>query len=194
MTSLAAALNGISGITASANSTTGKMTVTADGSNRLAFRNDTSQVLAVIGLNTLLKGSSAGDIALGTEVAANSKLIATGKVAAGTGVFAVGENANALDIGDLENTRLLSSNTQTFHEAQAAIVGTVGSDVADAKSGLERSEILLNRLEERRASVSGVSRDEELANLIRYQQSYAAAARLITVAQSLMETLQSLLG
>ncbi len=194
LTSLASALNGISGITASANGTTGKMTVTADGSNRLAFRNDTSQVLAAIGLNTLLKGSSANDIALGTEVAANSKLIATGKVAAGTGVFAAGDNANALDIGDLENARLLSSNTQTFHEAQAAIVGAVGSDVADAKSGLERSEILLNRLEERRADVSGVSRDEELANLIRYQQSYAAAARLITVAQGLMDTLQSLLG
>ena len=192
LTSLASALNAVSGISASVDGNTRKMTVTADGSNRFAFRNDTSRVLTAIGLNNLLKGSSASTIALGSEVAANAKLFATGK-ADSAGVFAVGDNSNFLNLADLENTQVISSNTQTFHEAHGALVGTVGNDVADAKNGLERSQILLNRLEGQRSGVSGVSVDAELAKLVRYQVSYSAAARLIAIAQRLTDSLLAIM-
>jgi flagellar hook-associated protein 1 FlgK len=193
LTSLAGDLNGVTGITASVDSTTGKMTVTASGTNRFAFRGDTSQVLAAIGLNNFMKGSTANDIALGTEVAANSSLIATGKVD-GTGAFASGDNSNILNISDLENSKVLASNTETFFENFASLVGTVGNDVSDAQNGKQRSEVLLNRLEEQRSGVSGVSMEEELANLIRFQQSFSAAARLITMSQELTDSLLGLLG
>ncbi|MBI2881402.1 MAG: flagellar hook-associated protein FlgK [Candidatus Tectomicrobia bacterium] len=188
LASLAAVLDAVSGVSASVDAATGKLTITADGSNRFAFRNDTSRVLTALGLNNLFKGSTADDIALGTEVAANATLIATGKVDA-SGVFSSGDNSNFLDLADLEHSRLLSSNSETFHEAYAALVGVVGNDVADASTGVQQSEILLARLEERRSAVSGVSVDEELSNLIRYQQTYSAAARLIAVAQGLTDTL-----
>jgi flagellar hook-associated protein 1 FlgK len=193
LTSLAGDLNGVTGITASVDSTTGKMTVTASGTNRFAFRGDTSQVLAAIGLNNFMKGSTANDIALGTEVAANSSLIAAGKVD-GTGAFASGDNSNILNISDLENSKVLASNTETFFENFASLVGTVGNDVSDAQNGKQRSEVLLNRLEEQRSGVSGVSMEEELANLIRFQQSFSAAARLITMSQELTDSLLGLLG
>ena len=51
---------------------------------------------------------------------------------------------------------------------------------------------MLDGLQSRRDQLSGVSIDEEVTNLIRYQRGYEASARIITVADSLLESLLSL--
>lgn len=54
---------------------------------------------------------------------------------------------------------------------------------------VETQTVLLNHLEDQRASVSGVSLDEELTNMLRFEHAYAAAARVLTAVDSMLEHL-----
>ena len=67
----------------------------------------------------------------------------------------------------------------------------VGEESASASIALQAAESMKVRSTEWFDSVSGVSLDEEAANLVRYQQSYAAAARILSTAQELFNTILS---
>jgi flagellar hook-associated protein 1 FlgK len=64
---------------------------------------------------------------------------------------------------------------------------TLGYSISNTKDQLENQELILSQLREQRASVSGVSLDEELANLIRFQRSYEASARVLQVMDQMLE-------
>jgi flagellar hook-associated protein 1 FlgK len=105
------------------------------------------------------------------------------------------DNSNALNLAALQNENLVqvsseASNTQrTFQDAYASMVGRIGQDASMAKVSLASAEAMQVQSENWFQSVSGVSLDEEAANLIKYQQSYAAAARILTTAQELFNTI-----
>ena len=107
------------------------------------------------------------------------------------------DNRNALAMGELQqaNTVQLSSNSnsdpRSFHEAYASVVSRVGEDASSATISLQAAEAMLADSTEWNQSVSGVSLDEEAANLVRFQQSYAAAARILSTAQSIFDTILS---
>ena len=65
----------------------------------------------------------------------------------------------------------------------------VGSSTAQARIGLDAQRALRNQAEQAQQSVSGVNLDEEAANLLRFEQSYQASARVIAVADTLFQTL-----
>jgi flagellar hook-associated protein 1 FlgK len=105
------------------------------------------------------------------------------------------DNSNALNLAALQNENLVqvsseATNTpRTFQDAYASMVGRIGEDAAMAKVSLASAEAMQVQSENWFQSVSGVSLDEEAANLIKYQQSYAAAARILTTAQELFNTI-----
>ncbi len=105
------------------------------------------------------------------------------------------DNSNALNLAALQNENLVqvsseATNTQrTFQDAYASMVGRIGEDASMAKVSLASAEAMQVQSENWFQSVSGVSLDEEAANLIKYQQSYAAAARILTTAQELFNTI-----
>ena len=105
------------------------------------------------------------------------------------------DNSNALNLAALQNENLVqvsseATNTpRTFQDAYASMVGRIGEEAAMAKVSLASAEAMQVQSENWFQSVSGVSLDEEAANLIRYQQSYAAAARILTTAQELFNTI-----
>ena len=105
------------------------------------------------------------------------------------------DNTNTLALASLQNEPLVqvsseSSNTpRTFQDAYASMVGRIGEDTAMANVSLESAEAMKVQSENWFESVSGVSLDEEAANLIKYQQSYAAAARILSTAQELFNTI-----
>ena len=105
------------------------------------------------------------------------------------------DNTNTLALASLQNDPLVqvsseSSNTpRTFQDAYASVVGRIGEDAAMANVSLESAEAMKVQSENWFESVSGVSLDEEAANLIKYQQSYAAAARILSTAQELFNTI-----
>jgi len=103
-----------------------------------------------------------------------------------------GDNANALQIAQLTDTAQSTLGNTTFSGYYGGVVSTVGVMKETAADSLTFDNTLLSALQARRDSISGVSLDEEAANLIRYQRSYQAGARMITVADELLQTILNL--
>ncbi|TRY30917.1 flagellar hook-associated protein FlgK [Aliiglaciecola sp. M165] len=108
----------------------------------------------------------------------------------------VDDNRNGLELAALQNEdSMLQNNNGTtlisFQESYANIVSDIGAKTASADISLTAAEAMQSQSENWFQSVSGVNLDEEAANLVRYQQTYSAAARILTTAQSLFDTIFS---
>lgn len=107
----------------------------------------------------------------------------------------INDNTNAIKLAEIQKKGVvqLSTNaanqTRTLHDAYSSLVGRVGEKSATADVSLQAAEAMKEQSQSWFDSVSGVSLDEEAANLIRYQQSYAAAARILSTAQELFDTI-----
>ncbi|MGL6513031.1 FlgK family flagellar hook-associated protein [Aeromonas hydrophila] len=109
------------------------------------------------------------------------------------------DNANGLALADLQNKDLVrkssnagtSNDKMTFNEAYSSLVTGVGNNTSQAKTLLKANETKLTQSTGIYESVSGVSLEEEAANLIRYQQSYAASAQIVSTAKTIFDTLLS---
>ena len=86
-------------------------------------------------------------------------------------------------------TTMVAQNRVTFHEAYANIVSDIGGKTAIADISLQSSQALKSQSQDWFDSISGVNLDEEAANLVRFQQTYAASARILTTAQQLFDTI-----
>lgn len=102
--------------------------------------------------------------------------------------WAPGDGSNALEIAQVRN-ELLFSNTATLEQFYEGILGTLGVDAQHALHLLDNQTLLVEQLEMRRSSISGVSLDEEMTNMIQFQHAYNAAARLVTVIDEILDTL-----
>jgi flagellar hook-associated protein 1 FlgK len=96
-----------------------------------------------------------------------------------------GENANALsDIFNQDGNNVKSD----FRK----IITSVGAESSRAQKMVNNQEVVLKQLNTLDRSISGVSLDEEMANLIKYQQSYAAAAKYINKTEELLDSLMTI--
>ncbi|MBW1670929.1 MAG: flagellar hook-associated protein FlgK [Deltaproteobacteria bacterium] len=100
-----------------------------------------------------------------------------------------GDGGNAELIATFKDELFMNSGTSTFNGYYASFVGKVGQDLADEERGLDHNTNVMNQLINKREGISGVSIDEEMTNLIKYQLGYNAAARLCNVADELLDTL-----
>ncbi|TSA56182.1 MAG: flagellar hook-associated protein FlgK [Planctomycetaceae bacterium] len=105
-----------------------------------------------------------------------------------------GDGNNALNIAGLRDELVLNSGSSTFIDYYSSFIGTVGQDVLYADRAFEHNTDLMEQLTSKRESVSGVSIDEEMMSLIKYQTGYTAAARLCTTVQALVDDLLGLVG
>ncbi|MAQ24989.1 MAG: flagellar hook-associated protein FlgK [Pseudomonadales bacterium] len=103
----------------------------------------------------------------------------------------VNDNRNALLLGELSSTKTIANGTVTFQGAYGQLVSGVGTRTNDAAVSQEAAETILNQSQAQWESISGVNLDEEAANLIRFQQSYQASARVIQVSSELFDTIIS---
>lgn len=101
----------------------------------------------------------------------------------------VGDNRNALALADLQITGIFDNGVNNYQETYSSLVGQIGSVTHSAGVDRDAQEALLSQAVDRRSQVSGVNLDEEAADLIKFQQAYEAAARVIQTAQSLFDTL-----
>jgi len=116
-------------------------------------------------------------------------------IAAGLGT-APGDNTNALKIADMRNATIAfsSQRSQTFIGYYSDTVSHLGGISKGAKNSLEHSEALKEQFGRLKESISGVSMDEELSNMVMFQRSYESSARFFTTVDKMMETLISRLG
>jgi len=105
---------------------------------------------------------------------------------------AVADNRNILDLIELTNTRLLEDGLLTMEDFYNGFVGSVGLKLNRIERDLEHQNGVLTQLDAIRESISGVSLDEETAELMKHQHNFDAAARLINVTDELFDTILNL--
>jgi flagellar hook-associated protein 1 FlgK len=109
------------------------------------------------------------------------------KIAASSSMNGDGENAGI--IGEIKDKSIMSGGTATFNEYYASLVGMVGRNVADATNSLDHQTSVMEQLTNSREAASGVSLDEEMMNLIKYQMAYNATGKLVSTVNQIMDTL-----
>jgi flagellar hook-associated protein 1 len=105
---------------------------------------------------------------------------------------AQGSNGNIQNLLAVQNQNLSSGKIPG--DAYAALVFGVGDAAAQAKAETAAADIALQQLTDQRQGISGVSIDEESANLIRYQHAFSAAARVITTVDQMTQTVISMMN
>lgn len=106
---------------------------------------------------------------------------------------AVGNNINALELGDLQRKATLANGTSNYGEVYSQLVSRVGSKTHELDVNREAQNILYGQAKAQREAVSGVNLDEEAANLVKFQQAYEANAKVIGAASEMFDTLMSVL-
>lgn len=113
--------------------------------------------------------------------------ITSAQIAASGTAGQAGDNANALKLAQLANANTMSGGTTTFNNYYDGLVAQIGLDVQSSQTVLKQDEAFMKQLTTLRDSNSGVSLDEELTDLIKYQRSYQASAKLITTASDMLD-------
>ncbi|MBH0197155.1 MAG: hypothetical protein HP494_16575, partial [Nitrospira sp.] len=103
-----------------------------------------------------------------------------------------GNNTNMLALVALQHRSFSNLGPGTLHDAYRNTAATLGVSAQAATRDTEAQEILRDQIETIRAQVSGVSVDEELVNMIKFQRGFEAASRLIRVTDEMLQTILSL--
>jgi flagellar hook-associated protein 1 FlgK len=101
----------------------------------------------------------------------------------------IGDNRNALLLSALSSNKLMANGTSSINGSYNALVADVGTGTKQAELNSLAQNRVLDQAISARESISGVNLDEEAANLVRFQQAYQAAAQVISVANTLFDTI-----
>lgn len=139
--------------------------------------------------------SSGGAIALnGWSVAISGTPVAGDSFSVTSNAGGVGDNGNALALGATASLGVLDGGATTVGQAYGQLVAGTGSLTQQSQTQLVSQTALVNQATSAQQSVSGVNLDEEAARLVRYQQSYQAAAHVIATAQTIFQSLLTAVG
>lgn len=100
-----------------------------------------------------------------------------------------GNNANLLSLVALQQRQFASLDDGTLNDAYRVVAAELGVAAQAADREREAKEVLKDQIETLRAQVSGVSLDEELVNLIKFQRGFEAASRLVRLTDEMVQTL-----
>ena len=210
---LVAAIDAETGVQASIDAQTNKVSIGIDTGEvatlgSLAFANDTSNVLAALGINTFFDGASAGGIDVNSQLETNKDYIAASQVdttvtSSSYGTVSTGDNTNAIAIADLQytshtisqwtvdrvNGNTEGSVTSTIEDYYHSLVSSIGIKSASISRTKDFNAVMATKMEAVRDSISAVNLDEEMTNMIKFQHAYTAASKLISVADELLTSL-----
>lgn len=144
---------------------------------------DSSNFLVSMGLNTFFTGTSAEDMEV-NEVIDND----LNKIGAAS-MYSPGDNGNLLDIINLRSKLTMTNGTSTFDQYYGGIVAKVGLQTEESNHQYETSQSIVSILEQRLLESTGVSLDEEVVNMIKFQRSYQAAAKFVSGVNEMILTL-----
>ncbi len=176
----------------------GKLNITvADENLRMSTGADTTGLMAALGINTFFQGNSATTIETNLDIHQDTNRIAAAYVN-GSNEVLPGDNALANDVGKLLtepveiDTPGRHVNDQSITQYYSTLISKVGADTRTANTNAEYNAALATDLYNQQQAVSGVNLDEEMSNLIKFQHAYTAAAKLITTADEMMQTVLGL--
>lgn len=172
-----------------------------------AFSDDaasSSGLIAAAGINTFFKGHNALSLEM-NETLKDTKFLAAGVVNSRTGLISKGDNTNALALADVQfqdktlkiwtyqrgKEAQSSTTTATLDNYFNTIISSMGIQSRSIKNSKAFADIMVNNITEQRDAVSAVSLDEEMIKLMRYQHAFAAASKLLSVSDEMLNTLIS---
>lgn len=157
------------------------------------------------GLNNFFTGSSASDFAVREDIlsdnsrVSSAQLSASAAVAGDTGITS-GDNRVAQRMAEAMETPFdydgvgdIAKSTYTFADYANAIISLNAVQAEHAESLANETKILVDDLSYRDSSISGVNLDEEMSNLVLYQNAYAMSARVLSAAQDMFDELLGVL-
>jgi len=180
-------LDAIEGVSASFGPD-GRLSIDADAGFEFSFADDTSGVLGALGVNAYFTGSGARDVGVRQDLLDEPSRLQVGRFEDGELV----ENGTAMAIAALQDTPLDALGGESLRGAWQNRVQRVGSETEEAIERSEAATTVRENLEAQRSVVSGVSADEESVNLLSFQRQFQGAARVISVADELLQTLISI--
>jgi flagellar hook-associated protein 1 FlgK len=132
---------------------------------------------------------TAANLEVSSAIAANPRLVVTAASGAGRGDATVARNLAGLF---QDSASVIGTETTSYDNFFSSLVTEAGAGVRSAEDALATQQVILAQTEAQRASVSGVSLDEEAVRLLQYQKAYEAAARFLKVANDMTQTILSL--
>ena len=128
--------------------------------------------------------TGAADIDLNPAILADANLIA-----ASDALNEPGNNNTALSLANLQDSLVMNDGDFTFSDFYNSLISSIGSQAQESDFFQDSFAITVEKLEFTRDSISGVSLDEEMINLIEAQQAFTAAARLVTTVDEMTQTI-----
>ena len=150
---------------------------------RVSFSDDTSHLLASLGMNSLLSGYDSRTIGLSAEVQNDPGLLAVSLSGD------AGDNANALRLAGLADTDLTSLGGVTLLEYHMQSATRLAVNTAASASASTTANAFLSTISDDREAISGVNLDEEAVKLIRFQKLYVASAKFMSTMSDLLDQL-----
>ena len=139
-------------------------------------------------LNFFTPGTSAADITVDDAILDDVRAIASASAA-----DSPGDGSMALAIAALRTEPVMAGGI-SINQSWQYLYGSVGNDVKVAEDHIYSAQLIHDQLASRQQSISGVSLDEEMAQMIQYQHAYDAAARVLTVADEMLGTIIEQMG
>jgi len=103
-----------------------------------------------------------------------------------------GDTRNAGLLGELQSKNILDGGSATYQSAYAHLVSDVGNKTREVQANAAAGEAQLTQTQSAANNVSGVNLDEEAANLLKYQQAYQAAGKVMQIASTIFDTILSI--
>lgn len=137
--------------------------------------------------------NGAGDLAVNAAVAADASLVAA---SANKTPFAAGNGDNALALAGLATGKVTGGaiDNETLRDYWGGAATTLGVEVKALQAEAENNDAFVRQTENRRDAISGVSLDDEMADMVRFQRAYQAAARVISMADELTGSIIEMAG
>jgi flagellar hook-associated protein FlgK len=129
-----------------------------------------------------------GVVYRGVTLALNAEPVAGDRFLVDGNQDGIGNNGTALRLADLQNQRVVGG-TYTLSEAYGNLVGETGNVAFQAGIAKKALEVVKDQAVQARDKVSGVSLDQEAADLIRFQQAYQASAKVMQTASTLFDAI-----
>lgn len=186
MDDLVSELNAVNGISAQV-STTGLLGITSDSPDQeFSLANDTSGLLAALGINTFFSGYSARGLGVNEAIQDDPAKFAASRGGIGA------DTDNGVILADFLDRSIDTHNGESIRVIYDRMMGETAQGAAIARSIAEGDRVFEDTLRGQKLATSGVSLDEEAVRLISYQHSFQASARYIGVLGELLDILVSL--
>ncbi|MGO8704861.1 MAG: flagellar hook-associated protein FlgK [Candidatus Brocadiia bacterium] len=183
---LATAINNAGGGNLTATVSDGALSIAAASGSSFDFAADQgTNILASLGINSFFQGTNASNIQVADALVNNPADIAAGQTADS------GDGSNAAAISNLETAASSAFGGNSMAGYWQTVVSGIGSDAENATETQTTAQNMVTTVTSQEQAISGVSLDEEAANVLQYQQMYTDCAHYMATVGQLTQTLLS---